>query len=97
MHRDPLRRSEDPLRYAFSGDGRLDPGTKLLDIGLVGYTPVRALKTLVDDPLHMSVRKPFFQYSYAISSKRSKGVWHLEDFKFKPKNRISCEYQNGCL
>jgi hypothetical protein len=48
-------RGDDPLVYAFNGTGQLDPGTKLLDIGLDGYTPVAALKKLVNDPRHMSV------------------------------------------
>jgi hypothetical protein len=48
-------RRNDPMAYAFRADGALDPGTKLLDIGLHGYTPIGALRTLADKPLHMSV------------------------------------------
>jgi hypothetical protein len=48
-------RCTDALTYAFRTDGRLDPATKLLDIGLHGYTPVAALRTLADRPMHMSV------------------------------------------
>ncbi len=40
-------------------------------------------------------RRPFFQYSQAISSGRSKGVWHLKDFKFKSKNDIFMEDEHG--
>src|SRR5262249_2355885 len=48
-------RQRDPLGYAFSADGWLDPGTRLLDIWLDGCTPLAALRTLVDEPRHMSV------------------------------------------
>src|SRR5215212_7068787 len=44
-----------PLGYAFSTDGWLDPGTKLLDVGLDSHTPIAALRTLLEEPLHMSV------------------------------------------
>jgi hypothetical protein len=47
--------SIDALTYAFRSDGALDPGTKLLDVGLHGYTPIAALRTLADQPRHMSV------------------------------------------
>jgi hypothetical protein len=51
----PWARRADPIGYAFRADGSLDPGSKLLDIGLHGYTPIAALQALVDEPLHMSV------------------------------------------
>jgi hypothetical protein len=51
----PTKRRATPLGYAFSTDGWLDPGTKLLDVGLDSHTPVAALRTLVEEPLHMSV------------------------------------------
>ncbi len=40
------------------------------------------------------MRIRFSQHSSAISFKRSKGVWHLVDFKFKSKNGIFTEFQN---
>lgn len=49
------QRSAAPLGYAFSTDGWLDPGTKLLDVGLDSHTPLAALHTLMEEPLHMSV------------------------------------------
>lgn len=48
-------RAADPLKYAFSSDGWLDPGTKLLDIGLNDVTPIGALRDLEAHPLHLSV------------------------------------------
>jgi hypothetical protein len=46
-------RRDDPLFHAF--DGQLDPGTKLMNIGLHGYSPFTALGKLANDPRHMSV------------------------------------------
>ena len=45
----------DPLAFAFSDDGWLDPGTKLLDLGLEGVTPGAAIDALLTDPKHLSV------------------------------------------
>ncbi len=47
--------STDLLKHTYSGDGWLDPGTRLLDIGLDNCTPLAALKVLEGDPLRMSV------------------------------------------
>src|SRR5262245_17084267 len=43
-----------PLRYAFQEDS-LDPGTRLLDIGLEKFTPGDALRTLRERPDRLSV------------------------------------------
>jgi len=43
------------LAYAFSTAGSLDPGTKLLDVGLHEHTPLQARAELLQDPMHMSV------------------------------------------
>jgi len=43
------------LAYAFSTAGWLDPGTKLLDVGLHEHTPLQARAELLQDPMHMSV------------------------------------------
>ena len=48
-------RNADILGYAFSADGSLDPGTKLLDVGLHEHTPIEARRALLAEPLHMSV------------------------------------------
>jgi hypothetical protein len=75
----------DRLRYAFRKDGWLDPGTKLLELGLDGYTPIQALKTLQNNPVNMSVA--LHEITHFVSLENTLG--HLLGFRAMRANSVS--------